>query len=270
VALPNLQPGLRSGSGAAPESGAAKAWLAARSLSFALGLAVSTVLFGILAPLTFPFPFRARYWFITRWTTFNLWWLEKTCGLRYRVQGSEHLPQGNAIVLSKHQSGWETLALQLIFPPQSWVVKRELLRIPFFGWGLAMLQPIAIDRSTGRKALDQLVEQGRERLQAGRWVVVFPEGTRVAPGLKGRYGIGGAMLAQKTGYPVVPLAHNAGEFWPRRSFFKRPGTIQVVIGPVIDSRGRSASEINAAAEQWIEATVGLISQVRMEQPGETG
>jgi 1-acyl-sn-glycerol-3-phosphate acyltransferase len=232
-----------------------------RSLAFALGLSVSTLVFGILGPLTFLFPFRARYWFIGRWTLFNLWWLEKTCHLRYRVEGAENLPPCNAIVFSKHQSAWETLALQAIFPPQVWVIKRELLRIPLFGWGLAVLEPIAIDRSAGRKALDQIVQQGSQRLAAGRWVVVFPEGTRLAPGQKGRYGIGGAVLAQKSGYPVVPVAHNAGEFWPRRSFLKRPGTIQVVIGPVIDSRGRNASEINAAAEQWIEQTMRRISRI---------
>jgi 1-acyl-sn-glycerol-3-phosphate acyltransferase len=252
---------------AAPHATAQSALAFVRSLAYAVGQIASTLVFGLLSPLTFPLPFRMRYWFITRWTRFNLWWLEKTCRLGYRIEGVHNIPPGNGIVLSKHQSGWETLGLQLLFPPQVWVVKRELLRLPFFGWGLAMLEPIAIDRRAGRKALDQLVSQGRKRLQAGRWVVVFPEGTRVPPGARSRYGIGGAMLAQKTGYPVIPVAHNAGEFWPRRSFTKRPGTIQVVIGPLIDSRGRSAAEINAAAEQWIEQTMRRISALTSEAAG---
>ncbi len=160
--------------------------------------------------------------------------LKHLCGLDYRVEGREHLPGGAAIILSKHQSAWETIAFQEIFPPQTWVLKRELMWIPLFGWALALLRPIAIDRSAGRKAIEQVIEQGRERLQSGIWVVVFPEGTRVAPGTRKRYGMGGAVLAAETGYPVVPVAHNAGSFWPRRGFLKRPGTVRVVIGPVID------------------------------------
>jgi 1-acyl-sn-glycerol-3-phosphate acyltransferase len=141
---------------------------------------------------------------------------------------------------------------QEIFPPQTWVLKRELMWIPFFGWALALLHPIAIDRGSGRKAIEQVVAQGRDRLRSGIWVVVFPEGTRVAPGTRRRHGIGGAVLAAETGYPVVPVAHNAGSFWPRRSFFKRPGTVRVVIGPVIEAQGKTAEEIRDLAEKWIE------------------
>ena len=238
-----------------------------RSLAFTLGMLPATLLFGTLAPFTFPLPFNARYRFITSWTRFNLWWLGCTCRLHYTVEGADNLPQGgSAVILSKHQSAWETIAFQSIFPPQVWVIKRELLWLPFFGWGLAMLEPIAIDRKAGRRAREQLVEQGRRHLQAGRWVVVFPEGTRVAAGSKGRYGIGGALLASKTGRPVVPVAHNAGEFWPRRSFIKRPGTVRLVIGPAIDSRGLRAKEINRLAEHWIEDTCHAISSV----PEQTG
>src|SRR3569833_2900547 len=170
--------------------------------------------------------------------------------LHHAVEGREHLPAGAAIVLAKHQSAFETLAFQRIFPPQVWLLKRELLWVPFFGWGLAKQKPIAGDRKATRKALQQLLTIGGARLEHGRWVVIFPEGTRTAPGKKGRYAPGGAMLAARSGYPVVPVAHNAGEFWPRRGFIKRPGTIRIVIGPVIDSRGRSAQEINALAEVW--------------------
>jgi len=208
--------------------------------------------------LTFPFPYRWRYAVITRWTTFNLWWLKVTCNVSYEVEGKENIPAGPAVILSKHQSAFETMVYQRIFPPHVWLLKRELLWVPFFGWGLAMLEPIAIDRKAGRRALQQLLEIGTRRLAAGRWVVIFPEGTRVMPGERGRYAPGGAMLAVRSGCPVVPVAHNAGEFWPRRGFVKRPGTIRIVIGPTIDTRERSAQEVNAMAEQWIEETMGAL------------
>ncbi len=223
-----------------------------RSLLFALGMWLSTLIIAPLAVFTFPFPFATRYAFISQWARFNLWWLRLTCRLDFDVRGRENIPSGNAIVFCKHQSAWETLALQKIFPPQVWLLKRELLWVPFFGWGLAMLEPIAIDRGAGRKAVEQLVRQGKERLADGRWVVIFPEGTRVPPGQTGRYGIGGAVLAAKSGYPVVPVAHNAGEFWPRRGFIKRPGTISVVVGPAIVSRGKTAEMIKEEAKDWIE------------------
>ncbi len=230
-----------------------------RSSLYVLGSWLSTFVIGPLALLTFPFPFEIRYAFISQWARFNLWWLNISCGLSFEVEGTEHIPKQNAIIMCKHQSAWETLALQLVFPPQIWVMKRELLRVPFFGWGLAMLEPIAIDRAAGKVAMKQLIDQGKVRLDRGRWVVIFPEGTRTAPGQKGRYAIGGAMLAAKSGYPVVPVAHNAGEFWPRRGFLKRPGVIRMVIGPVIPTEGRSSGEINEEVETWIESTVSRIS-----------
>ena len=229
--------------------------LVARALLFWLGMLLSTIVIAPLSLLTFPLPFVMRYRFIGLWAHFNLWWLERSCGLRYQVDGLENIPAANAIVMAKHQSAWETLALQRIFGPQVWVLKRELLWVPLFGWGLALLEPIAIDRKSGRKAVRQVVEQGIQRLRAGRWVVIFPEGTRVAPGERKRYGIGGALLANQSGYPVVPVAHNAGEFWRRRSFIKYPGVIRVVIGTPIVSAGRPAAEIIAEVEDWIESTV---------------
>ena len=226
-----------------------------RSALFALGQVLSTLLFSPLALAAFVLPYRIRYRVVMQWTFLNIWWLEVTCGLRYRVEGLENIPERATIVLCKHQSTWETLILPRYFSPQTWVLKRELLRLPFFGWGLATLRPIAIDRAAGRTALDQVVEQGRRRLAEGIWVVVFPEGTRVAPGVQRRYRLGGAVLAEKTGQPVVPVAHNAGDYWPRRGFLKRPGTIRLVIGEPIESAGRSAVEINARAAEWIESTV---------------
>lgn len=230
-----------------------------KSLLFALGMWSSIVVFAILCLFTFPLPFSVRYGFLSQWARLNLWWLELTCGVRYQIEGRENIPEGNAIVMSKHQSTWETLALQVIFPPQVWVMKRELLKVPFFGWGLAMLEPIAIDRKARGKARQQLIDQGTQRLKNGRWVVIFPEGTRIPPGKKGRYALGGASLAHSSGYPVVPMAHNAGEFWSRRKFIKQPGTIQVRIGPVIESKDKSIEEINKEVEGWIEGQMAEIT-----------
>lgn len=234
-----------------------------RSLLFAICQVIATLIFAPLSVLSGLLPFQARYGFISQWNYFNVWCLDKICGLRYTVEGREHIPSGACIILCKHQSAWETIALSCIIPlTLSWVCKRELLWIPFFGWGMAMMQPIAIDRKAGRRALDQLMTQGAARLSSGRAVVIFPEGTRVAPGEKRRYAIGGAMLAEKSGYPVLPITHNAGEFWLRRSFIKHPGTIRVVIGPVIESKGRSAAEINAQAEGWIESAMARLPNTR--------
>ena len=232
--------------------------LIARSMLFAAGQGLLSVIFSMAAIVALLLPYRLRYALVSRWTLWNLWWLEFTCGLSHRIVGEEHFPQQPTIIFCKHESAWETLALQRYFKPQVWVIKRELLWIPFFGWGLATLRPIAIDRKSSRANLNQILTQGRERLDDGCWVVIFPEGTRVAPGKRRRYRQGGALLAEKTGYPVLPVAHNAGDFWPRNSFIKHPGTIDLAIGPLIDSAGRSAADINSLAESWIESAVNNI------------
>lgn len=229
-----------------------------RSALFNVVMWLSVAIYAPLALLTTPFPFAWRYRFITQWGRFHVWLARRLLGIGYHVEGRNHLPQSPAIVLSKHQSAWETLAFQEIFPPFVFILKRELLWIPLFGWGLALLKPIAIDRDAGRRALDQVVSQGRARLEQGIWVVVFPEGTRVAPGHRRRYKSGGAALAAETGYPVVPVAHNAGVFWPKRSFIKKPGTIRVVIGPPIPTKGKSADEVLDQAEEWIEQTMARL------------
>mgnify|MGYP001563420467 CR=1 FL=1 len=233
-----------------------------RSLIFYIGFIANTVVFAVLCLFLVPVPFRYRFKLITLWNVSVLWWLKITCGIRYQIEGMQQLPEGPCIILSKHQSTWETIAFAALFPPQAWVLKRELLWVPFFGWGLALTEPIAIDRGSGIKAIQRIVEVGSQRLKQGRWIIIFPEGTRMAPGERGRYGIGGAKLAEKSGYPVIPIAHNAGELWPRRSFLKRPGTVRVVIGPKIDSHGRSASEIRQLSEQWIETKMAEISAPR--------
>ena len=226
-----------------------------RSTLFVLFQIALTIPYSIVALATFPFGFATRYRVITFWTRLVLAAAERICGIRYRVLGAERLPSAPYIVLSKHQSAWETLAFQFIFPRQVWVVKRELLWLPFFGWGLSMLAPIAIDRGSGARALRQLLEQGRERLARGLCIVIFPEGTRVAPGTRGEYQSGGAWLASKTAATVIPVALNSGEIWPRNAFLKRPGTITVSIGAAIDAKGLTAEEINRKTEDWIEAEV---------------
>ena len=235
--------------------GAPAALIVARSTLFAAGQILFTLVFALLVVPALALPYRTRYRVVVQWTFLNIWWLEVTCGLRHQVEGLENIPARPTIVLCKHQSAWETLVLPRYFSPQTWVLKRELLRIPFFGWGLATLRPIAIDRAAGRSALEQVLEQGRRRLAEGIWVVVFPEGTRVAPGARRRYRLGGAVLAAKTGRAVVPVAHDSGDYWPRRGFLKRPGTIRLVIGEPIASEGLSAAEINSRAAEWIESTV---------------
>lgn len=234
------------------------AWL--RSAFFMLGLFLVTPIYAVLAIMTFPLPPLMRYRLISGWAYLMLWWLRVTCGIRYRLVGAENIPSTPSIILAKHQSAWETLAFQQIFPPQVWVLKRELLRIPFFGWGLAMTSPIAIDRGAGREALKQLVSQGKDRLGQGFWVVIFPEGTRVAPGKKGKYHIGGAWLASHTETDVVPVAHNAGEFWGKNSFVKKPGTITVSIGQPIPSEGLTPNDLNHLVEAWIENEMKQLAQ----------
>lgn len=233
-----------------------------RSSLFALFQAVITPFFAALGLLSFPLPAAARYRIITTWSRLTVAGAEKICGIRYRVLGAENLPPPPFIVLSKHQSAWETLVFQIIFPPQVWVVKRELLWVPFFGWGLAMLSPIAIDRGAGPRALNQLLEQGRERLARRYCIVIFPEGTRVAPGRRGRYQAGGAWLAVKTATPVVPVAHNAGVLWRRNAFIKHAGVVTVSIGAPIDARQFTPDELNRKVQDWIEREVERIGEER--------
>ncbi len=223
-----------------------------RSVLFALFQVVVTPFYALVAIATFPLSPLARYRVISGWARLMVLAARVICGIRYRVIGTENIPPEPCIILAKHQSAWETLAFQAIFPPHVWVLKRELLRVPFFGWGLAMLSPIAIDRTSGTRALKQTLEQGRERLRSGFFIVIFPEGTRIAPGARSRYHPGGAWLAIKTGVPVLPVAHNAGEFWRRNAFLKYPGMITVSIGAPIPPRGLEAEALIAQVENWIE------------------
>jgi 1-acyl-sn-glycerol-3-phosphate acyltransferase len=226
-----------------------------RSLIFFLAKAIMTVPFSLLSVLIFPLPAMARYRFISQWSGIVDWLARVICGITYRVEGLENLPSEPAVILSKHQSAWETIVFQQIFPPLSFVLKKNLLYIPFFGWGLALFSPIAIDRAAGREALKQIEAQGRARLKTGFWVLIFPEGTRMPPGEMGRFQVGGAFLAVKAGVPVVPVAHNAGRCWPKNGFRKYPGEIVVKIGKPIPTAGRKAAQVLAETENWIEVAM---------------
>lgn len=226
-----------------------------RSLIFLLLQIVITPLFTLIAILTFPFHPITRYRIISGWALTMLWLLRVVCDIRMEVRGADNIPTKPCLVLCKHQSAWETIALQKVFPPQVWVIKRELLWLPFFGWGLAMTSPVAIKRSEGREAIKQLLRQGKERLELGFCVVIFPEGTRIPFGQRGKYKIGGALLGASSGAPIVPVAHNAGKLWGRKSFLKYPGVITMSIGTPIEPAGLKAEEINRRVEEWIETEV---------------
>ncbi len=225
-----------------------------RSLIFSLVMIIFTVFYATVSLFTFPFSANFRYRFITTWSKFIIWWAKFCCNIDYRVIGLDNLPKQPCVILSKHQSTWETLAFQVFLPMQTWVMKKELLRVPFFGWALSLLEPIAIDRKEKLSAAEQLIKQGKERLQSGRYIIVFPEGTRVKTGDTKSFAKGGAALAKAVDRPIVLVAHNAGKHWPRRGFLKIPGTITVVIGPTIDTSQHSVQDINAIAKKWIDET----------------
>jgi len=199
-------------------------------------------------------PFRRRFPLARAYAASVLWVLKCTCGLDYRVEGAA-LPDGCHIALWKHSSSWETMAMMVVFPRQVWVLKRELLWIPVVGLAVRQMHAIAINRSAGHSAVSQVVEQGKDRLAEGDWIMVFPEGTRMPAGETRRYGVSGALLASETGRLIVPVAHNAGSYWPRRGLRKKPGTVRVVVGPPIAPAGRSVREINEQVQAWVEATV---------------
>lgn len=209
--------------------------------------------------LGFWLPYRAQFSIARTWARILFWMLEFLCGLKYVVEGRERIPPGNHIVMSNHSSAWETVAQFLIFPPQVWVLKRELLWIPFVGWGLKLLRPIAINRGEGHRAVNQVIDQGKSRLADGLWIIIFPEGTRVVSGETRKFGVSGALLAIASGKSVVPLSHNAGKFWARRGFVKKPGTIRVVIGEPIESLGKQPRVLNEEVKQAIEAGLTRIA-----------
>jgi len=233
-----------------------------RSVLFALYQIVVTVTWALLVLLMFWLPAQPRFRFISVWCRLNLWGARWICGIRHQVVGAENIPSGERlpphIVMSKHSSTWETLALHMFFPPLAFVAKKELLSLPFFGWAFALASPITIDRKAGTDAMQQIVTQGRERFRQGFWFVVYPEGTRIKAGTRAKYKTGGARLAIALGVPIVPVAHNAGYLWPKGVLGKRPGTVTISFGPPIAPGGKSAQALTAEVEAWIEDEVARL------------
>ena len=224
-----------------------------RSLLFFFFQLATVIPVSLLSIVMLPFPLHARYKPIRFWLTLNIWGARVFCGVRWTMRGREHLPDGPCILLSKHQSTWETFFYPTVMPRElCYVYKRELHYVPFFGWGIASLRMIHIDRGKGKDAFESVVAQGSQRVAEGRWIIMFPEGTRIPVGMRGRYKSGGTRLAVRLGVPVVPIAHNAGYCWPRKKFVKIPGTIQVSIGPSIPSTGKTPDQLMGEVEAWIE------------------
>ncbi len=226
-----------------------------RSIIFFIGQALITVVYFPITLLAIFLPVKKKVSLISGWGWLVINWLKLSCGLDYSIRGTDNLPDRPFVALVNHQSAWETTALLFLLPAHCWVLKHELLRIPVFGWGLALTKPIAIDRSQNKAALKQLLAQGTDRLKAGLCVVICPQGTRMPPGEFGRFNVGGAMLAVKNKVPIVPIVHNAGSFWPRKGLLKYPGKIEVVVGEPISTSENSADEVNNISRQWIEATL---------------
>jgi 1-acyl-sn-glycerol-3-phosphate acyltransferase len=230
-----------------------------RSLLFMVVLMSLTPPFVLCLLLLFWMPARTRRQFVMIWVDGAMWLIKHLLNIDYRILGAENIPRVPCVILSKHQSAWETIVLQRIFTLTSYVYKKELHWLPFFGWGLALMPFVAIDRGAGKEALSQVATRGKQRLDEGYSVIIFPEGTRVAPGAKKRYKVGGAYLAAQSGAPAVPVALNAGEFWRRKAFIKHPGVVTVSIGPAIDPAGLSPEEISQRVEAWIENEMRRIS-----------
>ena len=237
-----------------------------RSLLFTTYMMASACLFGGVMALGFWLPYRAQFAIARTWARILFWVLNRVCGLNFVVEGRERIPAGNHIVMSNHTSAWETIAQFLIFPPQVWVLKRELLWIPLIGWGLKLLRPISINREASHRSVNQVIEQGKARLADGLWVIIFPEGTRVVGAEKRRYGVSGALLATATNKRVVPLSHNAADFWVRRGIVKKKGTIRVVIGSPIDAAGKDPRELNDEVRRSIEAGLAHIARQSSAMP----
>jgi 1-acyl-sn-glycerol-3-phosphate acyltransferase len=233
-----------------------------RSVLFLIGAVLITAPFGCLVPLGRLFGSEPPFTLARLYTKVMLAWSELSLGIHHEVRGWEHVPKFPVVIMAKHQSAWETIFIESAFPSQCWIVKKELLWLPFVGWGLWAIRAIAIDRTSGSSAREQIVSQGAERLKEGHWVTIFPEGTRIAPGKAGRYGIGGSLLATRTGTPILPIAHNAGEYWPRYAFRKKRGTVKVVIGPLIPTAGRDVVSVNKDVQEWIEGEMKRISPER--------
>lgn len=232
------------------------------STIYHVGVILLTVVFSLVGIIILPLARKVRYRIIRNWAKFTLSWLNFTCKLSWEVDGVENIPKNSGIVFAKHQSAWETLALQLVFPEQSQVIKRELLLVPFFGWGLASLNPISINRSDGIKALKKVLQESKVRIKRGWWIIIFPEGTRTNIGEKGNYSRTAAAVAKANDCPIIPVAHNAGLFWPKASYLRYPGKIVMKVGPKVITKDKSNDEITKEASKWIETTCMSLPSTR--------
>lgn len=239
-----------------------------RSILFTTLLFAGTLLYAVVVLAFGWLPSHKLYGIARSWARVNLWLLGKLCGLTYTVEGMENIPPGAHVSMWKHSSAWETIAQASVFPPQSWVLKRELMWIPLVGWAVKCLKPIAINRKAGATAVTQVVDQGVKRLKEGLWILIFPEGTRVAVGETRKYGVSGTLLASRAGCKIIPVAHNAGYYWPRRGWVKKPGTIRVVIGPPIEAAGRNARELSEEVRAWIEQKLTTLVPASAGSPAE--
>ncbi len=231
-----------------------------RSSLFYVGYYSVTIFLSIFFILLFPvLPPKGRHVFAAIWCDFILGWLRFCCGVKYKIVGIENLPKTPAVIIANHQSSWETILFYKLVFPVSPILKKELINIPFWGWSMRLLKPIAIDRSKPREAGKSLLIQGVDRIQSGNSVIVFPEGSRSDYGSVKRFSRGAAKLAVAADADIIPIAHNAGFCWPARKFLKRPGTVTVVIGERMPRRGRDASELTIDVENWIRQTVDDIS-----------
>jgi len=235
-----------------------------RSLLYTTWLFIGTMIYAVIVLALSWLPPLKLYSVANSWARVQLWMLKTLCGLTYVVEGAENIPPGAHISMWKHSSAWETIAQAAIFPPQAWVLKRELMWIPLVGWALHFLQPIAINRKAGASAVNQVIEQGQNRLAQGLWVLVFPEGTRVSQGERRKYGVSGALLASRAGVKIVPVAHTAGDYWPRRGWVKRRGVIRVVIGKPIEAAGRDPRELNEEVRAWVETALATLGAAEVQ------
>ena len=221
-----------------------------RSLLYFVGSIISLILITLFGLLFVFSSYPTRQKFLSQWAIFCIWWLKITLNITTNIIGQENLKKAPYIIISNHQSTWETLAFQTIFPAHTWVLKRELLWLPIFGWSLALLKPIIINRGDKLKAIKKVIKQGADRLDKGISIVIFPEGTRQPYKRIGEYQNGGSAIAKKSGYDIVPVYHNAGNLWPKGGFIKKPGVITVVIGEVISDSSLTSSELTEKIRNW--------------------
>ncbi len=231
-----------------------------RSSIFLLGMTISTCLWVIPCVLARLFPYRICFAIVSAWCTFNVHWARITCGIRYEITGLNNIPDKACVIMSNHQSTWETLAYPSIFPTLTWVIKKELLYVPLFGWGIASTQPIALDRKQGKKSFLQLVKDGKEKLSLGRFIIIFPEGTRIPYEEVRSLKVGGFVLAKKANADILPVVHDAGRLWPRNGFLKSPGTIQLHIGKPISTQDKTSEQLRQHYAQWLSQTRAEIKQ----------